>query len=154
LWEFLEYDCVFYPLYENAYDMVYWTHFPWYFDPLADGISNPLPMVFWTAYPWHCEPHTYGISIPLPMVYWTHHPWYFNPLYFVYPTPAYLMIRNEGVQNTIGVQFTIQGVQVLIRLFNISWMKIDPWVNIPWASKYHMTPGWKYLLQWWNAIDR
>jgi hypothetical protein len=30
------------------------------------------------------------------------------------------LIRNEGV--------------------NIPWMKIDPEVNLPWGSKYHMTP--------------
>ena len=36
--------------------------------------------------------------------------------------PAYLLIRNEGGINSMGVQFTIQGV------------------NIPWESKYHMTP--------------
>jgi hypothetical protein len=27
------------------------------------------------------------------------------------PPPAYLLIRNEGSQNTMGVQFTIQGGQ-------------------------------------------
>ena len=43
------------------------------------------------------------------MVYRPPYPWYFDP-------PAYLLIRNEGVQ------FTIQGG-----------------VNIPWGSKYHMT---------------
>jgi hypothetical protein len=41
----------------------------------------------------------------------------------------------------MGVQFTIQGgVQFSIRGFNIPWMKIDPGVNLPWGSKYHMTP--------------
>jgi len=32
-----------------------------------------------------------------------------------------------------GDQFSIRGV-------NIPWMKIDLEVNIPWGSKYHMTP--------------
>jgi hypothetical protein len=27
---------------------------------------------------------------------------------------------------------------------NIS-LKIAPGVNIPWGSKYHMTPGWNYI---------
>ena len=41
----------------------------------------------------------------------------------------------------MGVQFTIQGGgQFSIRGFNIPWMKIDPVVNLPWSSKYHMTP--------------
>ena len=31
------------------------------------------------------------------------------------------------------------GVQFSIRGFNIPWMKIDPGVNLPWDSKYHMT---------------
>ena len=40
----------------------------------------------------------------------------------------------------MGVQFTIQGGgQFSIRRFNIPWMKIDPGVNLPWGSKYHMT---------------
>ena len=41
----------------------------------------------------------------------------------------------------MGVQFTIQGEggQFSIRGFNIPWMKIDPGVNLPWGSKYHMT---------------
>jgi hypothetical protein len=42
----------------------------------------------------------------------------------------------------MGVQFTIQGrVQFSIRGLNIPWMKIDPGVNLPWGSKYHMTPA-------------
>jgi len=32
------------------------------------------------------------------------------------------------------------GGQFSIRGFNIPWMKIDPGVNLPWGSKYHMTP--------------
>jgi hypothetical protein len=74
---------------------------PWYFDPSIHGILNPLPMVYQTTYPWYIEPSTHGMLIP--------HPWYIEP-------PAYFLIRNEGVQNTIGVQFTIQGgVQFSIR---------------------------------------
>jgi hypothetical protein len=34
-----------------------------------------------------------------------------------------------------------RGGQFSIRGFNIPWMKIDPGVNLPWGSKYHMTPG-------------
>jgi hypothetical protein len=29
---------------------------------------------------------------------------------------------------------------------NIPWMKIDPRVNLPWGSKYHMIPEQKQLL--------
>ena len=84
-------------------------------------------MMYRTPYSWHIEPPTYGISNPLPMVY---------------RTLAHLLIRNEGVQNTLGVQYTIQGgVQFSIKGFNIPCMKIDPGVNIPWGSKYHMTLG-------------
>ena len=72
--------------------MVYWTPYPRYFDPPTHGISTPLPMVIWP---------------PLSMVYWppTHDIW----------TPVNLLIRKEGGQNTMGVQFTIQGGQILIR---------------------------------------
>jgi hypothetical protein len=62
--------------------------------PVSYGILTPLPMVIWPA--------IHGILTPLPMVYRTPYPWYFDP-------PAYLLIRNEGGQNTTGVQFTIQG---------------------------------------------
>jgi hypothetical protein len=47
-----------------------------------------------------------------------------------------------GGQNTMGVQFTIQ---FSTRGFNIPWMKIDPGVNLPWGSKYHMIPGLPFL---------
>ena len=60
---------------------------PWYFDPPTHGILTPLPMVFWPPYPWYFDPHTHGILTP----------------------PAYLLIWNEGDQNTMWVQFTIQG---------------------------------------------
>ena len=114
--------------------MVYWTPYPWCIEPPTHGISNPLPTVFWTPYSWHIEPLTYGISNPLPMVYRI-------PLSMVYRTFAHLLIRNEGVQNTMGVQFTIQGwgVQFSIKGFNILCMKFDPGVNIPWGSIYHDT---------------
>ena len=65
-----------------------------------------------TPYTWYFDPRTYGISTP--------YAWYFDP-------PAYLLIRNEWGQNTIqgGGQFSI----------------IDLGANLPWGSKYHMTPG-------------
>ena len=39
----------------------------------------------------------------------------------------------------MGVQFTMQGGSVFNKGVNIPWMKIDPRVNLPWGSKYHMT---------------
>ena len=39
-----------------------------------------------------------------------------------------------------GVKFTTQGDQFSIRAINIPWMQIEPGFNIPWGSKYHMTP--------------
>ena len=63
--------------------------------PTTHGILTPLPMVFWSP--------THGTSTP--------YPWYFDPLSMVFWPPAYLLIRNEGGQNTMGVQFTIQGGQ-------------------------------------------
>jgi hypothetical protein len=32
------------------------------------------------------------------------------------------------------------GVEFSIRVVNIPWIKFDPGVNLPWGSKYHMTP--------------
>ena len=91
------------------------TPYPWYFDPPTHAISTPLLMVFW--------PHTHGILIPYP--WYIDHPIHGNltPLPMVYWTPAYLFIRNEGGQNTMGVQFTIQGGQNTIwhRSFLHSW---------------------------------
>ena len=87
------------------------TTYPWYKDPLTYGILTP--------YQWYMEPHTHGIS--------TLYPWYFDPptngiltlpthdilipLSMVFWPLAYLLIRNEGGKNTMGVQFTIQGGQ-------------------------------------------
>jgi hypothetical protein len=91
----------------------YLTPYQWYFDALPMVYRPPLSMVFWPTYPWYIDTPIHGILTPLPMVYRTPYPWYFDP-------SAYLLIRNEGV--------------------NIPWMKIDPEVNLPWGSKYHMTP--------------
>ena len=78
------------------------TPYPWYFDPPIHGILTPLPMVYWTPYPCYIDPPIHGILTPLPIEYWLPYTWYFD-------LPAYLLIRNGGVQNTMGVQFTIQG---------------------------------------------
>ena len=88
--------------------MVFWTPYPWYFDttypwyidPPTHDISNPLSMVFWTPYPWYFEPPTHGISNLLPMLFRPPYPWYFDP-------PAYLLIRNEGSQNTMTLFYFV-----------------------------------------------
>jgi hypothetical protein len=95
--------------------------YPWHFDPLPMVYRPPpLSMVFWPTYPWYID--------PLSMVIWPPSQWYIEPPYPWYFDPsAYLLIRNEGVK-------------VPYRRVNIPWMKIDPGVNLPWGSKYHMTP--------------
>jgi hypothetical protein len=55
---------------------------------------NPLPMVYRPPYPWYFDPPTHRISTP--------YTWYFD-------LPAYFFYYKWGVQNTMGVQFTIQG---------------------------------------------
>ena len=80
-----------------VYPMVFWPPYPWYIDPPTHGILNPLPMVYRPPYPWYFVPPTHRISTP--------YTWYFD-------LPAYLLIRNWGGQNTMGVQFTIQGGSV------------------------------------------
>jgi hypothetical protein len=50
------------------------------------------------------------------------------------------LIRNGGSKYYGGSIYHTGGVQFSIRGFNIPWMKIDPGVNLPWGSKYHMTP--------------
>jgi hypothetical protein len=105
--------------------MVFWPPYlwnidppyPWYFDPPIHEMSTPYPMVYWSPYPWYFDPPTHDILISLPISW-----------------------LEMGGQNTMGVQFTIQRGQFSIRGFNIPWMKIDPVVNLPWSSKYHMTP--------------
>ena len=96
--------------------MVYWPPYPWYIDPPTHGILTPLPMgyrtpypwyfdplslVYWTPYPWYIDPPIHGILTHLPIEYRPPYTWYFDLF-------AYLLIRNGGVQNTMGVQFTIQ----------------------------------------------
>ena len=108
---------------------ILWPSYPWYFDPPTYGILTPLPMiyrplpmVFWppthgvsTSYPWYFD--------PLPMVYGAPYPWYIDPLPMICWPPAYLLIRNEEGQNTMEVQFNIQGGQNTIwhRSFLYSW---------------------------------
>jgi hypothetical protein len=59
--------------------MVYWTPYPWYFDP--------LPMVYQPHYPWYFDPTTHGISNPLSMLYWPPYPWYIEPPSMVFWPP-------------------------------------------------------------------
>jgi hypothetical protein len=120
-----------YPWYINPLSMVYWPLCPWYIDHPTHGISTPQPMVFWPPCPWNIEPPAHGISNPLL--------WYYELLSFG---------RNEGGFNlpwggskyndkklTLGSKYHME---------NWTWgqniMKIDPGVNLPWGSKYHMTP--------------
>ena len=112
--------------------MVFRSPYPWYIESPTHDILTP--------YPWYIEPPTHGILNPLLIVYWTPYSWYFeppihdisnygilSPYLLTIETPAYLIIRNEGVQNTIGVQFTIQR-QFSKRVLSISWMKFDPYI--------------------------
>jgi len=81
---------------------------------ISHGISNPLTMIFWIQYPWYIKPPSHGILTLLPMVCQTPFPWYFerpthgisNALWYIEPL-AFILIRNEGVQNTMRVQFTM-----------------------------------------------
>jgi len=91
--------------------------------------ANPLTMVYRPSYPYaistpyplYLNRPTHGISTP--------HPWYFDSLSMVYrpPTddtcissplpmvfspPAYLLIRNEGGQNTMGFNLPYRGVNI------------------------------------------
>jgi hypothetical protein len=55
-------------------------------------------------------------------------------------------IPSVGSQNTMdrGVDISnlpYRGGSVFNKGFNIPCMKVDPGVNLPWGSKYHMTPG-------------
>ena len=108
--------------------MVYWPPYPWYIDPPTHGILTLLPMEYRNLYPWYFDPPIHGISTPLPMVYWTPYPWYIDPhihciltplpteyrppYTWYFDLPANLLIRNGGGQNTMGVQYTIQGGSV------------------------------------------
>jgi hypothetical protein len=110
-------------IYDDPLTMVYRPSYPWYFNPLlpmvyqppTHCILTPLLMVYrhpthgiLTPYPWYIyiDPPIHGILIP--------YPWYIDPLSMVFLPPAYLLIRNEGGQNTMGVQFTIQVGQYTI----------------------------------------
>lgn len=123
----------------------------WNIDPLPQ-YSEPLPMVFQTP--------TYDISNTLPIEYqtpfclklWVKCNWYgiLTPSHGIL-NPFCLLIRNEGVQNTMGLNLPYGGSHFSIRVFNIPWMKIGPGVNIPWGSKYHMTPA-LYTLNYPHTI--
>ena len=142
--------------------MVFWPPYPWYFDPPTHGILihpwyiDPPTHGILTPYLWYIEPLTHGISTPLSMVFWppppthrmsTPYTWYFD-------LPAYLLIRNGGGgQNTMRVQFTIQGGSVFNKgvqyTMDVNW----PRVQLPWGSKYHMTPVVNYKLMLIYSTD-
>jgi hypothetical protein len=85
-----------YPWYFDPLPMVYRPPYPWYFDPLTHGISTPLSMEY--------RPPTHGISTPLSMEYRppTHDILISLPISWL----------EMGGQNTMGIQFTIQGESV------------------------------------------
>ena len=47
--------------------MLFGSPYPWYIEPPAYGILNPLPMVYIIPYPWYIEPPIHDISNPLPI---------------------------------------------------------------------------------------
>jgi hypothetical protein len=109
------------------------------------GILTPLPMVYRPPYPWYIDPPTHGILTSLPMEYRPPYLWYIKPSLMVLWTPLFLWkwgggsIYHEGVQNTMKKNWP-RG-----RGRNTIW-NIEPgvkisYVNLPWGSKYHMTPG-------------
>ena len=61
----------------------------------VESLLTQCHMVFWT--PEHSTPDSiYSI------VFWPSYPWHIEP-------PSYLLIRNKGAQNTMGVKFTRHG---------------------------------------------
>jgi hypothetical protein len=107
-----------------------WSPIPMVYQPTTHGILTPPTNGILTPYPWYLDPlpmefwsPTHGTSTPLSMVFWPPTHDISNPLPMVCWPPAYLLIRNEGGQNTMGVQFTIQGGQNTIwhRSFLHSW---------------------------------
>ena len=134
--------------------------YPWYFDSTSHGILHPYPWYI-NPYPWYFDSYTWYIEPPTHSIL-TPYPWYLTPLTLVYRTPylywhsihgilhpypwyfdhpAYLLIRNEGVKIPWGFNLPYWGSQFSIRGVNVPWMKINPSVNLPWGSKYHMTAG-------------
>ena len=158
--------------------MVYRPPYPSYIDSLNHGISTPLPMVYQppnhgilTPYPWYIDflpmeyrpPYPWYIE-PLSMVYWlplpmeyrppthrisTPYPWYFDH-------PVYLLIRNEGGQNTMGVQFTIQGELLFNKGGQYTMDENRPWsqftmgVKIPYDT---VTELWTIDFVKWFISD-
>ena len=92
--------------------MVFW--------PPPHDISTPIPMVFWPPYPWYIYPPIHGILTPLPRIFWTPIHSISTALPMVYRTPypcyfhllAYLLIRNEGGQITMGFNLPLMGGSV------------------------------------------
>ena len=144
-------------VYRPSLSMAFWPPYPWYIDPLT-MVFWPLPMVYRSPYPWYFDPltmvyrpPTHGILIP--------YPWYIDPpnhgistpltmVFWPPPHPGYLLIRNEGGQNTMGVQFTIQGGSVFNKggqyTMDKNWprcqyamgVKIPYDTGLQWASCY------------------
>jgi hypothetical protein len=114
------------------------TPYPWYFDPPIHGISTPIPMPGW-----YIDPLTHGISTPLSMVFWPPYHGISTPYACYFDLPSYLLIRNGGGSKYHGgFNLPYRGwSQFSIRGFNRSWIEIYPGVNLPWGSKYHMTPA-------------
>ena len=143
----------------NPLPIVYWKLYPWYFDPTTHDMSSPsLSMVFRTPYTWYMEPPTHGVSNPLLVVFRSPYSLYIelhtngisNPLSWYIELPTHdILTPSYGISNPLPISclemrgFNLPykgGGQFLIRVFNITWMKIDSSVNIPWGSKFHMAP--------------
>ena len=130
--------------------MVFWPPYPWYIDPYS-WYNDPLTHGILTILPMEYRPPFHGILTSLSMVYRPPYPWYFDPTYPNSDPPthdiltslpiSWLEIGGGGAKYPGGSIYHTGGVQFSIREFNIQWMKIDPGVNLPWGSKYHMTPG-------------
>jgi hypothetical protein len=58
-----------------------------------------------------------------------------------------------GVQNTMGVQYTMDVNWPRVQFTMGFKIPYDTGFNLPWGSKYHMTPGWPFCKYWLDACD-
>ena len=149
-----------YPWYFDQLPMVCRPPYTLYFEPPMRGILTPyqwyvepLPMVYRHSYPWYKDPLTHGILTPLPVVFWppingisTPYPWYFDPLSMVFWTPAYLLIRNEGVKIPWGWIYHTGGSVFNKWGQNTIWHRsfLHSWTNIGFVIRL---TRWEPLLE-------
>ena len=137
--------CISNPLsmvYRTTLSMVFWPPYKWYIKIPTCGISNPLLMIFWTSLSVVYRPPCLSLdNSSLFMVYQTHYPWYSDPYHSWYIRSLPISwLEMRGFKIPWGSTYIAGGRLVFNKGIQYTMNENLPLVNIPWGSKYHISP--------------